>query len=212
MELIHQWKLTTDATDSVGGLVTTNNGGVTFDPVNGASFNGVNQWLSFIKSLTSPFSISVWCKFGAKSAPHTPIGSSTSSGLSITGLYYSPSGGTANAWLNDNVSTKTNEFNNINYPDTRFVLCIMTYNGATLSLYRDNIFIKSNTLSFSVPQITWSIGRMGDYNNFYFKGNMLDVNIYNHSLTQAEITALYNAGSGGGSSSTTPPQAYAGGI
>ena len=69
-----------------------------------------------------------------------------------------------------------------------------TYSNTKMKLYRDGVLIDSTTFtgtgSSAVNQPLW-IGR-GPSGNYY-AGVFDDIGIWNRSLTQAEVTALYNS-------------------
>lgn len=218
MALIHQWKLTTDATDSVGGLAITNNGGVTFSPANGAGFNGSNQWLSFTKSLipSSEFSMSIWIKCkditSGNNGYLAPFGSCDSNGSYRTGFQFNYQLTKIYGIYGNTFSAGSNtDFTPINYPLSLFTMITLTYSNNVSSLYRNDILVAQGSSNPQLIDSAWAIGRFGSFADLTFSGNLLDARMYSHALTITEITSLVSAGANGGASST-PPQCYAGGI
>ena len=70
---------------------------------------------------------------------------------------------------------------------------VLTYDGATLKIYRDNVLVGSQA---SVGTITPSATdfKFGFYNNAEFNGKMKKARIYNRVLNAGEIAALYEDG------------------
>jgi hypothetical protein len=193
MALVNRFPLTTNANDIVGSITPTNNGSVTFSTVNGASFNGTNQWLSFSKNITlgNPISISIWLRFFNVTQNACPF-SSDSSGTNITGLWYL--GGSEQGAYGEQLCVNSGGYILSNYLPSLFVLCTLTYDGSSiLSLYRGNTLVHSNSISGqSTPDSNWAIGRRGAVSYGYFLGNALDARMYNHCQTSLEV-AINNA-------------------
>jgi len=203
MALVHRWPLTANANDVVGGLNLVNNGSVTFDPTNGASFNG-SQWLSGVCTLTNPFSMSIWLKFPNVSANGGSFVFGDSSGnlASRAGFYHS---GASYAFLGTSIYAL--DFTAVNYPSTSFVLCTITYDGTTLKLYRGITMTVSATTPFVTPDSNLSLGRFGanSQSNLYFTGNQLDARIYSNAI-DSQIPSLYSAGPYTSAFRATPKQ------
>ncbi len=70
----------------------------------------------------------------------------------------------------------------------------LTYDGATLTGYLNGVFQASRTLNTNMPTNTNPL-LLGYYVN-YFKGSLVNAQIYNSTLSANEITALYNGGIG----------------
>lgn len=191
MALVHRWPLTADANDIVGSLNLTNNGGVTFDPVNGANFNGTNQSLSGIYTLTNPFSISVWVKFSNVTQSCSPIFFCSSVPDQRAGMAFET--GNAEAYVGNVVTTSASSFTAINYPPTVDVLCSMTYDSTTLRFYRGTTLIVSAARSFNTNAVTFALSRLGPYNGYYLAGSELDLRFYTDAI-DSQIPALNLAG------------------
>lgn len=208
MAIIHRWPLTANANDAVGGLTTTNNGNVTFDATNGASFNGSTQYLSFTKNLSSmSFTLSVWAKFATYSEDSMPFGANVSNCTTPLGIRYYGFSGSTRGFYNTLATENTLDFNATNYPSTSFVLCTMTYNSSTstLKVYRGSTLVTTKTgvsVSGSLPS-SFSIGREG-LAPLYFTGNLLDARIYDSALTDSDIAVLNSVGP-----NVMPPSYYA---
>lgn len=211
MALIHRWPLTTDATDVVGGLATTNKGGITFDAANGASFNGSNQWLSFVKNLSSmSFTISAWAKFGTITGVNRALFfSASSAGIApVTGMLYAGAMVASAYYAASSFNSGSSEVTAANYPTDTFVLCSLSYDSSTgsLKMYRGTNQIATGTVTAGTINTNWSIGRYGAYAGLYFLGNVLDARIYDTALSASDVAALYAAGPNGASSAKYFPQ------
>lgn len=205
MALIHRWPLTANAIDIVGGLETTNNGSVTFDATNGASFNGSNQWLNCTKLIPGICSMSIWIKPKVYGSFPGIFGAATSDLDYVRGIYISVKSLLYQADRNI-ILTVENEFTSTNYPSTAFTLICMT-NNTLISGYRNTTLVGSRSSSTGGYYTnSLSIGRLGAYtgSQYYFNGNMLDARIYDHVLSTDEIAALVSAGPNGGTSKYFP--------
>lgn len=226
MSLVHRWPLTVNGNDAVGGLNLTNNGDVTFDKSNGAYFYGDvgtdadGKWLSGICTLTNPFSMTIWLKFSSTtvkdeqypfmfaSAEYNDYSNDpTAVGLNMVHNEYDEY---RDVWYDRNyyigllggggVSSSSGYFTSSNFPSDTFVLCALTYDGSTASIYHNSSLINSRSSSFTTPSSNLSIGRAGasasgGYSDgYYYDGYALDARIYNHCLSASDISALYNLG------------------
>lgn len=210
MALINRFPLTTDGNDVVGGLVATNNGGITFSPTSGANFNGTTQWLSYIVSRSSgAFSMSVWVKpsnFTTSSFQGIFSSASVSAGnargiSTYLGMTYVYTGG------GNSGHTANTEWTITNFPSSIFTLMVVTYDGTTAKIYRNNINTFTGTVVDGVIDSNLSIGRFGSGSSYFYSGNCLDARYYSHVFTTAEITTLVLAGPNGDTSIIQRPQA-----
>jgi hypothetical protein len=201
MAVIHHWPLTINAIDIIGGIPTTNNGAVVFSVDNGASLNGSNQWLSFIKSisLTTVFSVSAWVKFNNVSL-NAAVFSNDAAGIGASMAY--SAGKSSISYAGQSYEIGSNDFNSSNYPTNRHVLCTMTCNGnKLLRLYRDNVLV-GQQLFGGVNQITadyWAIGRSGSRSSYYLSGYILDAQFDDAERSQEEVTSIFAGGPNAGS-------------
>lgn len=75
---------------------------------------------------------------------------------------------------------------------------VLTYDHPTntLSLYRNSEFRESKSVGITGP-ITSSVDLVfGDAFGTFLAGNLDEIQIYGNSMTQSEVTALYNSGNG----------------
>jgi hypothetical protein len=69
--------------------------------------------------------------------------------------------------------------------------------GNTLKLYADNVYIGSSNVtgqSFNGASV-FSVGG-GEYNEYYFNGDIDALGLWTRALTESEIATLYNSGNG----------------
>jgi hypothetical protein len=194
MALINRFPLTANANDVIGSITPVNNGSVTFDLVNGASFNGINQWLSFSKTLTNPFSISIWIKFNNVTSYQAPLVSDNTSNGNGTGVVYMNSPNQTVAKIAQSSAVISNDFTSANYPSTSFVLSILSFDGTNMNVYRGNLLLASVIKTFGSVETTWSIGRSGAASSYFFAGYALDARFYNNALTVNDIAKLVSLG------------------
>lgn len=75
---------------------------------------------------------------------------------------------------------------------------VLTYNGTTLALYKDNVLVQSSSASGSISSSAenFYIGKLPfQTSNFQYQGTLDEVCLWNKALTTAEISALYTCGS-----------------
>jgi len=199
MALIHRWPLTSGPKDVVGGLVTTNNGGVTFGP-DGGHFNGSNQCLSFTKTRPASYSMSIWVQSVAFGNRMVPFAGSDIEGnfISIWGFETS---NTSTLWVfscGETFLEISSEMTDVKYPPGAMTLMAFTFENGNILYYRNMNNVASKVISgYGSGANTVSIGRCGAYNGLYWKGLLADARIYDHALSQSEIDALYAAGPNG---------------
>ena len=189
MALIHRWPLTENANDVVDGLHLTNNGTVTFS-VDGASFNGSNQWLSGTKSIQT-LSFSIWVKFST---------AKTQIAFGFCGANYTDGLGTIlenPVILYGNggyIEIKTS----VDISDGQFHCVVVTRNAASTShaLFIDGVQRAGTSNSFTMAS-NFAIGRLGSNNDWYYAGVAADARIYDHVLSEAESLDMYADGPNG---------------
>jgi len=183
-------------------LNTLANYGATFVPdrfgnVNAAAFvDGLGtQWMqlanpSFTFSQSGAFTYSVWVKKSVQPSSGVVIMSGNlNSGNFISNIQ----GGTG---VQFGTCKQQSPWTWLNCPDTigAWMHLVGTYSNTKMKLYRDGVLMDSTnftgTGSTGVNQPLW-LGR-GPSGNYY-AGVFDDIGIWNRSLTQAEVTALYNS-------------------
>ncbi|MDD3263473.1 MAG: hypothetical protein PHT94_01095 [Candidatus Nanoarchaeia archaeon] len=186
MALIHRWPLTKNANDVVGGLHLTNNGTVTFS-VDGASFNGSNQWLSGTKSIQT-LSFSLWVKFST---------AKTQIAFGFCGANYNSGLGTKleNPVILYGNGGYINSMTSVDISDGRFHCVVVTRNAASTShaLFIDGVQRAGTSHSFTMDS-NFAIGRLGSNNDWYYAGVAADARIYDNVLSESEALELYTMG------------------
>ena len=67
----------------------------------------------------------------------------------------------------------------------------LTYNGSTLTLYRNGVAVANSNVSGTLSPTTLNLQIGGSQFGEYFKGLIDEVRIYNRALTATEIQAIY---------------------
>ena len=209
------YKAENNANDSLGTYNGTAIGGLTYaagKSGNAFNFNGTNAYVdlgnNIFNSFTSDFSVSMWFNVNTVSGNQTLFST----------LSYNSGNGIGNGWFitlrsnalvfeiytNSGSSSALSSGNIIN--TSTWYNVIITRKGATGSkVYINGSLISSNSSTLDVTyntsslQIPCSIGAwkyasvsVGNYTN----GKIDELNIWNKELTAADVTALYNGGTG----------------
>lgn len=87
-------------------------------------------------------------------------------------------------------------YNSTNFPPGVWKQVAVTYDGSAVNLYLDDLLIKTvnQTVSGAGDAQPYSIGKLGGYDVYYFKGKIDDARIYDRALDISEIKASYKAG------------------
>ncbi|MEN9332790.1 MAG: hypothetical protein RLZZ94_1880 [Bacteroidota bacterium] len=192
----------TGANANNASLNTLANYGASFVPdrfgnVNAAAYvDGLGtQWMqlltpSFTFSQTGGYTISVWVKKSVQSSSGVVImsGNTTATNF-ITNIQ-------GNNGVQFGACKQQSPWTWLNCTDTigAWMHLVGTYSNTKMKLYRDGVLMDSTTFTATgttaVNQPLW-IGR-GPSGNYY-TGVFDDIGIWNRSLTQAEVTALFNS-------------------
>jgi hypothetical protein len=158
----------------------TGGGGSTNSKLGSTSF-GVNP--------NSNFSMSVWMKPRSFSGSQHIIGAPFQNGFYIGGnnsnLTFNLYNGTV--WGISAPSTTLDTWHHY----------VFIREGDTLKLYADNVYIGSADItgeSFDNGSV-FSVGG-GEYNEYYFNGDIDALGLWTRPLTESEIASLYNGGNG----------------
>ncbi|MDE1824569.1 MAG: LamG domain-containing protein, partial [Candidatus Micrarchaeota archaeon] len=92
------------------------------------------------------------------------------------------------------------KYNSTNFPAGKWVMLSITYDGSNVVFYKNGVVINTLTQTVSGGNLTaqpYMIGRAGAYSGLYFNGSIADVQIYNASLDNTTVKALYKEGIGG---------------
>ena len=183
-------------------LNTLANYGATFVPDRFGNLNAAgyvdglgSQWMqlanpSFSFSQAGAFSYSVWVKKSVQPSSGVVV----MSGNNVSGNFISNiQGGTG---VQFGACKQQSAWTWLNCSDTigGWMHLVATYSNTKMKLYRDGVLQDSTTFtstgSAGVNQPFW-VGR-GPGGNYY-AGVFDDIGIWNRTLTQAEVTALYNS-------------------
>ena len=180
-------------TNTVGGVnSTTGKVGncASFDGVEGGgSYNSRLYTNSFGVAINSNFSLSVWIKPRSFSSFQHIIGAPFQNGFYIgadeTDLTFNLFNGTVWGITAPTVT-----------PDT-WNHYVFIRDGDTLKLYANNTFIGDVSVageSFTGDPI-FSVGG-GEFDEYYFNGDIDEMALYSRAITVPEISTLYNSGNG----------------
>jgi hypothetical protein len=163
----------------------------------GGSTNSKLGSTSFGISVNSNFSFSVWMKPRSFSGYQHIIGAPFQNGFYIgaNGPQY---GSTVGYNLTFNLYNGT--VWGISAPSTDFDTWhhyLFIRDGDTLELYADNVYIGSADITdeYFDEGSVFSVGG-GEYNEYYFNGDIDELGLWNRALTESEISLLYNSSAG----------------
>ena len=204
-------KMNLDAsnTNSYPGTGTTwfdltpnaNNGaisGATWDTNGYFDFDGSNDYVNVPDNnsleWTTSKSLSVWVNSNNSSGNKGIVAKTTNA--SPYGWILKQGGSNISFWFS-NSSDVAQETSTTTLPLNTWTHIVVTYDGSNLILYKNKV--SSGTLSTSdTPTSSSSSLTIGRYysniSNYYFNGQISKARVYDVTLTQAEITALYNEG------------------
>ena len=176
----------------------TPSGGVTIE--DGAMvFNGVNGRVGTnYKQDINEFAVCTWAKANTGVTSGT-IFSNTNDYSSLRwGSVVRFGGGQIIGSTQSNISNGAIITTGINIENWNHICLNRNYLNST-SLYVNGNLIGSQTISLILDDITfpvynWFLGRGPVFNNKFLNGSLDEVLIFNESLSESEITSIYNAG------------------
>ena len=191
MALVNRWPLTDKTTvyDVVNGLTLTNNNGVLFSAIGGASIiKASSQSLTFTKTYTPTASLSIWIKgLTDFASPCVIFGNNTGSNSNSFMLYIQSAniGGYVGGYqLNTLIADAAH------FPVASWTLLNVTKNSTSGGVvYLNGAQIASGS---SGNTITNTANGMGLGNTL--NGNVIDARIYDHVLSAGEVVAIYARG------------------
>ena len=203
--LVAWWAGDGNALDSFG----TNDGTL----MNGAGFangkvrqafqlNGVNQYVQALDSAswnfgTNDFTIELWAKFSAVGGPRVLVAHDTGK-FTVNKWNFWLNNGRLQMEMYDTAVGETFIGSGTFSPVTnQWYHLAMTRNGALFSIYVNGVLSSSTNSAVSVPVASapLTIGSSEGLN--YLAGEEDEISIYSRGLSQSEIQAIYNAGTGG---------------
>lgn len=114
----------------------------------------------------------------------------------IPGDQTTPVGGVT-FWIYNSTGVQYAALPSQTYNNGQWHQAVGVYDGSAVTLYIDGAHIatqNAGTIYYGLGSI--SLGKDGDYNGGFFNGSLDDVRIYNRTLSQTEVSNLYNGGSG----------------
>lgn len=208
--LVGYWPFNGNANDESGNgnNGTVNGATLTTDRFGNAnsaySFDGISNYISTSNiNLHDTGSISVWVNPFLDAAGNNSWGYSASlidenqdaignSGYNL--LYNNTAGHGLYAGVGYSGNSNTTIMSHINLSLNNWHHCVLTLNNGTGKLYMDGVLIKTQTGLSSTSQ-TSNVLLFGKApwasNGNLFNGKLDDIRIYNRTLNQQEITALY---------------------
>ena len=204
--LIAHYPLTGTAEDVTGNYDGTENGNTYIDDVefgSAASFSNLNYITGAVTStVSSQVTISCWFKTSTTGIYQTILSDSPEDGALIgrritIGLtnaqeFMVSLGDGTNSWNDYTVSSSL-------YHDGLWHFIALRINGTSVDLYVDDTLVNAytSTISLSVAGARpHSIGYLGEYfdagTRFEWEGELMSLRYYNDSLSETEITDIYN--------------------
>jgi hypothetical protein len=199
--LIAAWLFDGSAIDASGnGNNGTPNGAVLTSDRFGSSnkayfFNGganIQGATSSFNFSSGSFAISVWVKTSASSGGGVISTHDAGAGkYSNVGVYIAGNNlGFADVDINNGAGSTTN-FNGRKINDNQWHHILVSRQGSSAKLYIDGVLDFTDVLSQNPNNSTiFMIG--SSYNTAYFIGSIDDVRVYNHTLSDTEISLLYH--------------------
>ena len=160
-------------------------------------FDGVDDYvtgtMTSLPTGTSARSMGGWLNVTDTASVKVPFvyGSCSSTGDAF-GVYLDASEdlhfwGCAAADFDTNTLVSTNVWHHV----------MATYDGTDVRVYLDGVQVGATTArTLTVGSSAWNVGSATglDPANYYYKGKMDDIRIYNRAITAAEVASLYNLG------------------
>jgi hypothetical protein len=206
--LVAHYEFEGNANDSSGnGNNGVENGGVSYVTGQGASFNGVNSYISSTVSpaLTTEITMSGWVKPDKQATDFYTSGGIVLNGgdyeFAITSgtntVRYALIGITSTSfWEDTGISVALNQWSHV----------AITYDGSSAVTYIDGIDVHRGTHTGSMSSTLWPLGIGARFleqggsvpsSDWYslFNGGLDDLRIYDRALNISEISTLYDMGS-----------------
>src|SRR5215510_9249799 len=199
--LVAYWKFDegsgTIVADSSGN---GNNGTLVNGPVwtagrvgNALYFDGVNDNVTVPDSnsldLSSAFTLSAWVNPAATFTDYRSIvAKNPPYYLYASSSWYCPDGSPLGGFSTDRINPVCQPSP---LPTNTWTHLAVTYNGSTLTLYRNGVAVANSNVSATLSPTTLNLQIGASQFGEYFKGLIDEVRIYNRALTATEIQAAY---------------------
>ena len=169
--------------------------GPTFSSTNGGSivFDGVDDYVSGSCSLTGQnITVNLWCYPTTTGVNKTPLTNMIYDGTTTGYAIQQRSGGyfwvVIGSW-----GISGDIVDGIPYTVNQWINLVLTYNGATISAYKNGSLFGTtpSTRTFSAGSLVIGAGERAQ--SEYFQGNIPIAQIYSRALSAAEVLQNYNA-------------------
>ena len=168
------------------------------------TFDGVNDYIKLPSnslSFTSDFSVSFWMKLGSLGQTSYIIDSAGFGGIGTTGWVLNLSSGNLNFTIHNNNTLQSLAANYLLTSTSVWYHVVITSKSGYNAIYLNNSLITSNTSTMRPNYVSSSydipyIGVFKTANTQFFYGNIDSLTTWQKSLSQAEVTELYNSGAG----------------
>ena len=194
---IGSWQFSGNTNDSSGnGHSGTNHGAtLTTDKAGNANsayaFNGSSYIVMSVPSLpqgAAPRTLSVWYKTTVTTSQvlseYGNVG-----GLTVFGMFDGSAGYDLIGW--DSVNNVTS---NVPVADGSWHNAVVTYDGTVMKLWRDGMLLGTNTTALNTTGTNLYVGARADLSTWFWNGSLDDVRVWDHALSQSELSALSTAG------------------
>ena len=192
--LTHYYTFDSDASDSVGSVDGTVSGATntTGKINNGYLFDGSNDYITIPASATNNLStgtISLWLKMHDETLDYNIFAKDSANFRA----QYSNS----NDDVYFKVNGETNIYTDVNVDWTQWHFLVFTWDGETKRIYVDGSeAMNASTTNSSPTSGDLYLGHNSVDTNEILYGTMDEVGIWDRALSSAEVTELYNTGSG----------------
>ena len=182
-----------DVSSGVNNGSLTN--GPTYSSSNGGSivFDGVDDYVTGSCSLTGQnITVNLWCYPTTTGVNKTPLTNQIYDGSTTGYAIQQRSGGyfwvVIGSW-----GVSGDIVDGIPYTINQWINLVLTYNGATISAYKNGSLFGTtpSTRTFSAGSLVIGAGERAQ--SEYFQGNIAISQIYSRALTAAEVLQNYNA-------------------
>ncbi|MEE9446230.1 MAG: LamG domain-containing protein [Cocleimonas sp.] len=198
MALAAYYPLDKDVLDYSGNNKNGTNNGVTFvtGKINNAGvFNGTTDYITLPSTLAKLSNLSAWSLSGWLKTPGAPSNvyyscghASNASDLLI--IYIKPTAGDDELRIFSNGVTIVSYGAHADFPNDILTHVTLTYDGTDLRYYKGNVL--QTTITVAISSTTATQIRLGNWSNQDYDGEMDDVRIYDHVLTEIERADIYN--------------------
>jgi hypothetical protein len=197
-----------NANDSFGSNNGTDIGGLTYTTGkigNAFQFNGTTSYVSLPNSanqfnFTGDFSVSCWFKTNTVSGNQMIFSNLAYNGGNRRGYYIVLAGNTIGCWLTNHPQYQEFYTSGVISTGTWYHLSVTRESGV-VKIYLNGTLLATDTNAITLGNYVTVLTSIGAYTNgvsttSHFNGQIDALNIWQKSLTQSEITELYNSGNG----------------